>query len=122
MIYVEYMRRYINVARPTLSPKWAETLIEDQSDKNGNFVDSRSAPPEVVQTDGLIPDEPMPRQWINHQFWLIWSWIVYLDELTLPLLVQTETNVNPNDTLYVEAGQMVTTGVGALTIYLWRRI
>jgi hypothetical protein len=66
--------------KPVLFPKWADVFDGNQQDENGNPVENRTAPPVPLQNEGLRPNEPMPRQWLNHQFWLLGEWTQYFDE------------------------------------------
>lgn len=68
------------ITRPSVTANWADTLITDQINQDGNEVANRFAPPVEIQLSGLNPDEPMGRQWINHQFHLLNQWSMYEDE------------------------------------------
>ena len=63
---------------PTELPFWATTLHTNQVNQDGQIVPNRQSPPDAYKQDGLAPNEPMTRQWMNHQLWLLGNWIDYL--------------------------------------------
>lgn len=66
--------------KPTITANWADNYIPEQTNQSAQVVSNRQQPPVDIQEKGLAPDQPMARQWFNHQLWLLNQWAMYLEE------------------------------------------
>jgi len=97
----------------------------DENDPNGDLL-KKPPPEEIIQT-GLLVGQPFARLWHNYAFNNIGGFLAFIEDTVLGIgsIVTEVNNVNPNTLGYrgtwVEAGEVVTTGTGARTIYNWER-
>ncbi len=111
----------VTTTRPSDILEWAsEDLIEPISG-----LDNKTEPTTELKLSGLLDNENLTRQHYNYLLDLISDWVNYFDAIHgVNTVYISSVDSNPSSLLggtWIEAGDIVTTGTGTDTFFVFRR-